>query len=56
MITDYIEFFGDVIAHVVLFGLLAALAMALLFFAGGFLLWLVDKSREEKTQWRNWDK
>ncbi len=50
MITDYIEFFGDVVAHVIFFGLLLGLAMALLFFAGGFLLWLVDKSREEKTK------
>ena len=50
MITDYIEFFGDVVAHVILFGLLLGLSMALLFFASGFLLWLVDKSREEKLK------
>ena len=49
MITEYLKFFSEVAAHLVLFGILIGLGMAVLFFAIGFIMWLVDRSREEET-------
>jgi hypothetical protein len=49
MIIEYLKFFSEVAAHIVLFGVLVGLGMALLFFAVGFIMWLVDRSKEEKT-------
>jgi hypothetical protein len=53
---DYLKFFSEVSAHVILFALLAGAGMMLLVFAGSFVAWLNAKSREEKSQWMNWDK
>ena len=53
---DYLKFFSEVSAHVILFALLAGAGMMLLVFAGSFVAWLIAKSREEKSQWMNWDK
>ncbi len=53
---DYLKFFSEVSAHVILFALLAGAGMMLLVFAGSFMAWLIAKSRGEKSQWMNWDK
>lgn len=50
MITEYLKFFSEVAAHLVLFGVLVGLGMALLFFAAGFIMWLIDRSREENSK------
>ena len=54
--TDYLKFFSEVSAHVILFALLAGAGMMLLVFAGSFMAWLIAKSREERSEWKNWDK
>ena len=56
MAMEYIKFFGEVSAHIILFALLAGAGMALLTFAASFMLWMIDKARQEKSQWKNWDK
>lgn len=56
MMTEYFRFFAEVSAHMVLFGLLIGAALILLTFAGSFIAWLIDRSREERSQWQNWDK
>ena len=50
MITEYLKFFSEVAAHLVLFGVLAGLGMALLFFVAGFIMWLIDMSKEENSK------
>ena len=55
MMMEYLRFFSEVSAHMILFALLAGAGGMLLVFAGSFILWLIDKSRQEKSQWRNWD-
>lgn len=55
MIMEYLKFFSEVSAHLILFALLAGAGVMLLVFAGSFILWLIDKSRREKSQWQNWD-
>ena len=52
---EYLRFFGEVSAHLVLFALLVGAGLMLLAFAASFIMWLIDKSRQEKSQWRNWD-
>ena len=56
MIMEYLKFFGEVSAHMILFALLAGAGLMLLVFAGSIMAWLIAKSREEKSQWMNWDK
>ena len=55
MITEYLKFFSEVSAHLILFALLAGAGLMLMAFAVSFIMWLIDKSRQEKSQWRNWD-
>ena len=52
---EYLRFFSEVSAHIILFALLAGAGMMLLVFAASFILWLIDKSKQEKSQWKNWD-
>lgn len=52
---EYVKFFSEVSAHIILFALLAGAGLALLVFAGSFMAWLVAKSKEERSQWKNWD-
>ena len=52
---EYLKFFSEVSAHIILFALLAGAGMMLLVFAASFILWLIDKSKQEKSQWKNWD-
>ena len=56
MTMEYLKFFSEVIAHIILFSLLAGAGMMLLVFIVSFLSWLVAKAREEKSQWQNWDR
>ena len=53
--TEYLRFFSEVSAHMILFALLAGAGLMLLTFAVSFIMWLIDKSRQEKSQWQNWD-
>ena len=53
---EYLRFFSEVRAHIILFALLAGAGVMLLVFAGSFMAWLIAKSKEEKSQWMNWDK
>ena len=55
MIMEYVKFFSEVSAHIILFALLAGAGVMLLVFVGSFMAWLIAKSREEKSQWTNWD-
>jgi hypothetical protein len=55
MMMEYLKFFSEVSAHMILFALLAGAGLMLLAFAFSLIMWLIDKSREEKSQWRNWD-
>jgi len=55
MAMEYLKFFSEVSAHMVLFGLLIGAGLLLLTFSVSFILWLIDKSREEKSKWQNWD-
>ncbi len=55
MIMEYLKFFSEVSAHIILFALLAGAGLMLLVFVGSFMAWLIAKSREEKSQWKNWD-
>lgn len=55
MMMEYLRFISEVSAHLVLFALLAGAGVMLLVFAGSFILWLIDKSRRERSQWQNWD-
>ncbi len=52
---EYLKFFSEVGAHMILFALLAGAGLMLLAFAASFIMWLIDKSKEERSQWRNWD-
>ena len=54
--TDYLKFFSEVFFHAILFAFLVGGGISLLVFAGSFILWLIDKSKQEKSQWQNWDK
>lgn len=56
MIMEYLKFFSEVSAHIILFSLLAGAGLMLLVFAASFMAWLISKSREEKSKWMNWDK
>ena len=53
---EYLRFFSEVSAHIILFALLAGAGVMLLVFAVSFMAWLIAKSKEEKSQWMNWDK
>ena len=53
---EYLKFFSEVSAHIILFALLAGAGLALLVFIASFMSWLIAKAREEKSQWTNWDR
>ncbi len=53
---DYLKFFSEVFFHAVLFAFLFGGGISLLVFAGSFLSWLIAKSREERSEWKNWDR
>ena len=55
MMMEYLRFFSEVSAHLILFALLAGAGLMLVVFAGSFIMWLIDKSKQEKSQWQNWD-
>ena len=55
MIMEYVKFFSEVSAHIILFALLAGAGLALLVFVGSFMAWLIARSREERSRWKNWD-
>jgi len=53
---EYLKFFSEVSAHIILFALLAGAGVMLLVFIISFMSWLIGKAREEGSQWKNWDK
>jgi hypothetical protein len=52
LIKTILEMSVNVAAIIIMF----AVVLSIIAGAVGFILWLFDRIREERTQWQNWDR
>ena len=53
---EYAKLGLEILAHGVALFVALGIAISLVGGAIGFVLWVWDRLRQEKSQWKNWDK
>ena len=53
---EYIKLGAEVVIYGVALFIAIGVTVSLIGGAIGFVLWTLDKLKEEKSQWKNWDK
>ena len=51
MLTEYAKFALDCVTQIGIMVVLCGITTAIIAFLGGFLFWLLDRAREEKSTW-----
>ena len=53
MLIEYAKFALDCIIQIGIMVVLCGITVSMIAFLGGFLFWLVDKARKERSRWED---